>query len=236
MKAIAVREIQSYFNTMIGYVFMGICMLVCGVFFAANNIIGGSASFGAVIGSISYVLILTIPLLTMRSFAEEKKNKSDQLLLTAPVSTASIVLGKYFSAMFTLGATLLATVVFPVIISVFGKPYIGEIVVGYCGVVLLGSSFIAIGLFISAISENQLTAAVATIGILLFLWLFDSVLPQVANPGLNTILSALSLYSKLATFQIGILSAAAVVYFCALTFVFLFITSKVTEKRRWGKS
>jgi len=236
MKAIAIREIHSYFNTMIGYVFMGICMLVCGIFFAGNNIIGGSASIAAVIGSISYVLILTIPLLTMRSFAEEKKNKSDQLLLTAPVSTAGIVLGKYLSAMFTLGATLLASILFPIIIALFGEPYIGEIVVGYLGVALLGSAFIAIGLFVSSISENQLTAAVATIGILFFLWLFDSVLPQVTNPYLNTILSSLSLYSKLATFQIGILSVAAVVYFCALTFVFLFITSKVTEKRRWGKS
>jgi len=236
MKAIALREIHSYFNTMIGYVFMGIGMLVSGIFFTANNILGGSASFAAVIGSISYVLILTVPLLTMRSFAEEKKNKSDQLLLTAPISAGDIVLGKYLSAMFTLGATLLASVIYPIIISLFGEPYIGEIVVGYVGIILLGSAFVSIGLFISAISENQLSAAVATIGILFFLWLFDSILPQVTNPNLNTILSALSLYNKFATFQIGILSLAAVVYFCALTFMFLFITAKVTEKRGWGRS
>jgi ABC-2 type transport system permease protein len=235
MKAVALRELQAYYNTMIGYVFMGICLLVCGILFTANNINGGSAGFSSVTGSISYVLILIIPLLTMRLFAEEKKNKSDQLLMTAPVSTTGIVVGKYLSAMCVLGMTLLVSVIFPIILAAFGEPYAGEIALGYCGIALLGSAFISVGLLISALTENQLTAAVATMGLLLLLWLLDSILPQITNPMLNAIAGSLSLYGQFEAFQMGVLSLSSVIYFVTFTFLFLYLTVKVIEKRRWGK-
>ena len=235
MRAIAAREVKSYFTTMIAWVFMAICLLVCGILFTSNNIRGGSASFSSVIGSISYVLILIIPLLTMRLLAEEKKNKSDQLLLTAPVSVGQIVLGKYLAALLVLLITLGITLVFPVIISVYGDPYPGEIALGYLGITLLGGTFIAIGLFVSSLTENQLTAAVSTMGILLLLWLLDSILPQISNPALNTVVAAFSLYRQFETFQLGILSLSAVLYFVSIIFLFLFFTVKVIEKRRWGR-
>ena len=95
MKAIWKREFASYFTTMVGYIFMAICMLVCGIFFSGSNIVGLSASFNGVVSSVSYAMILVVPILTMRSFAEERKNKSDQLLMTAPVSVLKIVLAKF---------------------------------------------------------------------------------------------------------------------------------------------
>jgi ABC-2 type transport system permease protein len=215
---------------------MAICMLVCGVFFTSTNIIGGSASFSSVISSVSYALILITPILTMRSFAEERKNKTDQLLLTAPVSVPKIVSAKYLSAIAVLCLTLVATFVFPIALLIFGKPFWSEILLGYIGMLLLGSTFIAIGLFISSITENQLTASVATLGILFLLWLSDSLIPSLTNDTLYTILHSLSLYGQFTTFTEGVLNIAAVVYFISVTFLFLFFTAKAVERRRWSKS
>ena len=137
MKAIWKREFASYFTTMVGYIFMAICMLVCGIFFSGSNIVGLSASFNGVVSSVSYAMILVVPILTMRSFAEERKNKSDQLLMTAPVSVWKIVLGKFLSAFCVLLATLAVSLIFTVILYAYGNPYWGEILLGYIGLVLL---------------------------------------------------------------------------------------------------
>jgi len=236
MKAIVQREFESYFNTMVGYIFVAICMLVCGVFFTSTNIIGGSASFVSVVSSVSYALILITPILTMRSFAEERKSKSDQLLLTAPVSIPSIVLGKYLSAMLVLFITLGATLVFPISLALFGEPFWSEILLGYIGMALLGGTFIAIGLFISSITENQLTACIATLGLLFFLWLSDSLIPNLTNETLSTILRALSLYGQFSAFTNGVLNVATIVYFLSVSFLFLFFAAKAVERRRWSKN
>lgn len=235
MKAIAAREISAYYNTMTGYVFTSICLLVCGIFFAAENLVGGSASFTNVIGSISYVLVLITPLLTMRLFAEERKNKSEQMLLTAPVSITKIVLGKYLAALTVLLVALVISLIFPLILFMVGEPYILEILLGYLGVILLGSVFISIGMFISANTENQLTAAIFSMGILFLLWLMDAIIPSVANPVIGQIISGLSLYNQFDSFQVGVLSLPSVLYFLSMTFLFLFFTVHTIEKRRWSK-
>lgn len=235
MRAIASREIGAYYNTMIGYVFTSICLLVCGIFFASSNIIGKSASFNNVLGSISYVLILITPLLTMRLFAEERKNKSEQMLLTAPISITKIVLGKYIAAMTVLLVTLLISGIFPLILFLLGEPYIGEILLGYFGVILLGSTFVSVGIFISANTENQLTAAVSTMGVLLLFWLIDAIVPTFSNPVVNRIANGLSLYQQFESFQIGILSVSSLIYFVSFTFLFLFFTVRSIEKRRWSR-
>ena len=235
MKAIIQREVESYFTTMVGYIFMAICMLVCGVFFTDSNIIGGSASFAGVVSSVSYAFILITPILTMRSFAEERKTKSDQLLLTAPVSVTKIVVSKFVSAMSVLLMTLVVTLVFPISLYIFGSPYWGEILLGYIGMIFLGGTFITIGLFISSITESQLTACIVTLGILFLLWLSDSLIPSLSNETLYTILSSLSLYSQFSSFTTGVLNIAAVIYFLSLSFLFLFLTVKSVERRRWSK-
>ena len=235
MKAIIHREIESYFTTMVGYIFMAVCMLVCGVFFTGSNIIGGSASFTGVVSSVSYAFILITPILTMRSFAEERKTKADQLLLTAPVSVTKIVAGKFVSAMTVMLITLAVTLVFPISLYIFGNPFWGEILLGYIGLILLGCTFITIGLFISSVTENQLTASIITLGILFLLWLSDSLIPSLSNETLYKILTTLSLYSQFSSFTTGVLSIAAVIYFLSLSFLFLFLTVKSVERRRWSK-
>ena len=117
MRAVAFKEIGSYYNTMTGYVYMAICLLVCGIFFAAENIGGGSASFLGVVSAISYVLILITPILTMKSFAEERKTKTDQMFLTAPISVTKVVIGKFLAAMAVLFITLTISLIFPIILG-----------------------------------------------------------------------------------------------------------------------
>jgi len=232
MKAIWKREFASYFTTMVGYIFMAICMLVCGIFFSGSNIVGLSASFNGVVSSVSYAMILVVPILTMRSFAEERKNKSDQLLMTAPVSVWKIVLGKFLSAFCVLLATLAVSLIFTVILYAYGNPYWGEILLGYIGLVLLGAAFIALGLLISSFAENQLTACIVTLGLLFLLWLSNSLIPSVQNPTLQSILAALSLYGQFSSFTNGVLNLSAVIYFLSLCALFLFLTVKSVENRR----
>ena len=234
MKAIVKREFTSYFTTMVGYIFMAICMLVCGVFFSSSNITGRSASFVGVVSSVSYAMILVVPILTMRSFAEERKNRSDQLLLTAPVSVTKIVLGKFFSALLVLLATLVGTLLFTIVLYIYGKPFWGEILLGYIGLILLGATFISLGLLISSLAENQLTASIVTLGLLFLLWLSDSIIPSVGNAVVKRILSALSLYGQFSSFTSGVLNLSAVIYFLSLTALFLFMTIKSVESRRQG--
>ena len=232
MKAIWKREFTSCFTTMVGYIFMAICMLVCGIFFSSSNIVGLSASFNGVVSSVSYAMILVVPILTMRSFAEERKNKSDQLLLTAPVSIWKIVLAKFLSAMCVLLATLAVSLIFTIILYAYGNPYWGEILLGYLDLILLGAVFIALGLLISSFAENQLTACIVTLGLLFLLWLSNSLIPSVQNPALQSILSALSLYGQFSCFTNGVLNLSAVIYFLSLAALFLFLTVKSVENRR----
>lgn len=231
MIAIYKKEMSVYFKTMLAYVFLAIFALVVGLFFVINNVLSSSSSFSVVLGNVNYVMVLLIPILTMRSFAEERKSKSDQLLLTAPVTTIGIVMGKYTAALSVLIIALLTTLIQVVILNIYGVPYAGEILLGYFGFILMGSAFIALGLFISGLSSNQLIAAVSTMGVLLILWMLDSLGGQIQNQIIGGLIKFLSIFSYFNDFQRGILSFSAVVYLASFTTLFLFLTW-MTLKRR----
>jgi len=162
MGAIFKRELKMYFSSMIGYVFIAFFVLVTASYFAVNNIFAMSPEFQYVFSNVIMMFLILAPILTMRLLSEEKKQKTDQLLLTSPVSVPAIVLGKYFAAIFVFFISLAITVIFPVILSVYGKIAVAQIVGCYFGFFLLGSSFIAVGLWISSITDNQIVSAVAT--------------------------------------------------------------------------
>jgi ABC-2 type transport system permease protein len=233
MRAVFIKEFNTYFNTMLGYVFMGIFLVFAGLFFSMNNIEAGSASISGMFGDIFFVLILLTPFLTMRLMAEEKKTKTDQMLLTAPVPVSSIVLGKYFAAVFVLALSMAATLVYVVIIAVFGSPYVWEIVLGYIGYLLLGGVCISIGLFISSIVENQLSAVLTTLLVLVLLWM-PSLIP-IDNVFVSSVLGILSIFSNYSAFAQGVLSLSSILYMISFSFVFLFLTVQVIERRRWAK-
>jgi len=173
MLAVYKRELKAYFTSSIGFIFMGFFLLLSGFFFAMTNVFSASPNYNSVLGNITFIFLIAVPILTMRLMPEDKRQRTDQLLYTSPLSITGIVLGKYFAAVTVFLLTLLITCLYPIIISFFGDIAVWEIVGGYIGFLLLGSSFIAIGLFVSSLTENQMIAAVITFSSLLFVWIID---------------------------------------------------------------
>jgi ABC-2 type transport system permease protein len=179
--------------------------------------------------------MLTSPLLTMRLLAEEKKSKRDQLLLTSSISLTSIVLGKFFSAVSVFAVTCVITFVYPIILFVLGVPALPLILNGYLGFFLIGMAFISVGVFISALTENQLTAAVGTYGCLLLFLTLDLLITQIRLPWITTVLQWFSLFRRFKPFQFGSFSISSIVYYLVFSTVFLILTILVMEKRRWQR-
>ena len=173
MLAVFKRELRAYFTSSIGFIFMGFFLLLSGFFFAMTNLFPASPDYNAVLGSITFIFLIVVPILTMRLMPDDKRQRTDQLLFTSPTSLTGIVLGKYFAAVSVFVLTLLITCIYPIILSFFGNLATWEIVGGYIGFLLLGSAFISIGLFISTLTENQVIAAVITFSALLFMWILD---------------------------------------------------------------
>ena len=245
MLAIWKREVQNYFLTPIGYVFMGIFLLVGGIFFFLYNIMSASSDLSTMFGNLSYLFMLAVPILTMKLLSEEKRNKSDQLLLTSPRSIWDIVLGKFLAACTVLLATMVVTLLYVVIICVYtndlltGGVHVGLIVSNYLGFMLLCCSYIAIGVLMSAVTENQTSAAVLTLGVNLLLQLIEMIVPQLSLPQgltfLSTAVSWLSLYTRYYEFSAGIISIANVFYYVSFCGIVLFLTVRVIDKRRWSE-
>ncbi len=173
MKTILDKEFKAYFTSPIGYVFMAFFLLIFGFYFTAINIYNSYGDYTNVLAALSSLLLFAIPLVTMRLLSEEKKNRTDQLLLTSPIHVKDIVLGKYFAAVSLFAITLIITMVQPAILIFFGNIPVGKILTCYLGYFLLGATLIAISLFISALTENQIISAIASIGLFLFLMLID---------------------------------------------------------------
>ena len=173
MKAIYKRELQSYLQNMTGVVFIAFLCGFVGVYFMALNLSYGYPYFSYTLTSVIFILMIAIPLLTMRSFAEDRKNKTDQLLLTSPVSLTSIVLGKYFSMVTIFAIPVVVFCFYPLIIKAQGTAYLKA---DYCSIFmffLLGCVYIAIGMFLSALTESQIIAVISTFGVLLVVYLWD---------------------------------------------------------------
>ncbi|MCG8499446.1 MAG: ABC transporter permease subunit [Firmicutes bacterium] len=234
MLAIFKRELKSYFYSPIGYIFVGFFLLLSGYFFATGNLMSGIADMKMVFGNLSIVFLFLVPILTMRLISEEKKSKTDQLLLTSPVSLTGVVIGKYLAAVAVFLISLLITGVYPIILYIFSSPSLGEILAGYLGFFLMGSAFIAIGLFISSMTENQVISAVASFGVLLLLWLIDMIVPFIQNPFIARAIEWLSILRRFQDFTLGILSLSPIVYYVSFSVAFVFLTVRVLEKRRWS--
>jgi ABC-2 type transport system permease protein len=236
MLAVYKRELQGYFYSPIAYVFMGIFLLVSGVFFAMSNILADQANFNGMLGSISFLFMLCVPILTMRLMSEERKNKTDQLLLTSPLSITDIVMGKFFAACTVFLATLVITAIYPIVLFLFGNPSIIEILTGYLGFFLLGVSLISVGVFISALTENQVTSAVITFGVLLLLYIGSSWLTQIIGIAwIVSILQWFSVYDRLQPFTNSVLSVTQIIYYISFAAVFIFLSIRTVERRRWSE-
>lgn len=177
MLAVFLRELKAYFTTPIGFIFVGFFILMTGLFFALSSLLNANPNYNQVMDTITIVLLIAVPILTMRLLSEETKQGTDKLLVTSPLSITGIVLGKYLAAVAVFLLALAITVTYPVILTFFATEGLAgwEIVGAYLGFFLLGSSLIAVGLFFSSLTENQLIAAVETFAALLFVWFLDVV-------------------------------------------------------------
>ena len=240
MTAIFKRELRSYFHGMLGYVLTAFLLASSGIYFLALNLGYGLTDFGYyTLYRTIFMLLLYIPVLTMRSLAEERRSRTDQLLLTSPLSLWSIVLGKFFAACTVFLLTLVCTGVYVIILSAYGNVSGMEVFVNYLGFFLMGCCLISVGLFMSTLSENQVASAISTFGVILFLYLLDSIISSMSSvtmlSWLCTALKWVSLFARFTDFSSGILSLTGVIYMISFAGIFLLLTVYTIEKRRWSE-
>ena len=237
MLAVYQRELKGYFYSPIAYIFMGFFLLITGFFFYAYNIGPAQANYNGMLSNLMFLFMLTVPILTMRSLSEERKNKTDQLLLTSPTSVTSVILGKYFAACSVFLLTLVISFVYPATLFIYGNPSIAEIATGYIGFFLLGAALISVGVFISALCENQVTSAIVTLVVLLAMFIGAASLIQqlISVTWINALLSWFSVYQRFTPFSQGLLSLTEVFYYLSFAAVFVFLTVRTVERRRWSE-
>lgn len=234
MIAIYKREMRAYFTTPIAYVLTAVFSAVAGILFCICTLQMQTSDSSAYFQFLMYVYIVIIALLTMKSFSEEKRARTEQLLLTSPVSLTGMVMAKFLAAFTLFLGTLVLTVPFFAVLSMYSDPNWAKIIGCTVGIILIGSCFIAVGLFMSSLTENQLAAAVGTIAVLCGL-VMTSVLNSVIDfYPVRAVLSWISIYSRFANFTYGIFDIPAAVYYISVSAVFIFLTVRVYEKRRYA--
>lgn len=224
MWAIIKKEVKSYFLSPIGYIFIGLFLVMCSVFFYLDVYYLGSTNFENMFYSVVTILTFITPILTMRMFAEEKKNGTEQLLLTAPRSITSIVLGKFLSAMIVVTISVLCTFIYFVILTFFGAPQLQTALVTMFGFILLAMSYIAFGMLASSLTENQIIAGVITMAFFILMWFL---------PNFNSIFSSFSLINMFdSAFPMGMISISSVVLFVSFTIMCILLTIIVMQRKK----
>ena len=234
MKAIYKRELRAYFTGPIGYIFVAIFIFLCNGSFYLNNLKFYLSDFSPTFNLMMLFLIILIPLMTMRLWSEEKRQRTDQLLLTAPVSTTGVVLGKFFAALSVFLVGLFFTLIYPILVAWKGVPDPGKIIGNYIGIILAASAYIAISLFISSLTKSQLVSAIGSILALSLFYFMDILIGTSNSVIINSTLSFLSMITRYLNLYRGIFALSDIVYFISLTVIFIFLTSRVIEKQRWS--
>lgn len=234
MRAIFEKEIKNYFLTPIGYIFASAFMAISALFFVFQTLTSGYAEIDTMLGYVNIICIFIVPVLTMQSFSEERGKKTDQLLLTAPVKISEIVMGKYFAALCVFLLTLVLSLVFPVILFIIGKPVLSETVGTYVGFVFIWSVFIAIGVYISSMTESQVVAAILTFVVLFVLYLVEMIAGSINNEIAKTVLGWFSVFGRYEDFKNGIFNISSIIYYISFVFVALFLTARNIERRRYS--
>ena len=232
MQAIYKREMRSYFTTPTGYIFAAIFLCASGFLFALSTLQMQTSDVSAYFQFLMYAYIVVIPLLTMKSFAEEKKNGTEQLLLTSPVSLTSMVMAKFLAAFTMFAGTLLVSSLAMAVLGLYSEPNWARVIGCTVGILLVGICFIAIGLFVSSLTDNQFIAAIGTIARLAGLVVVAIINGLIDNYYLRLVLDWISIYSRYMNFTYGIFDVASAVYYLSICVVFLFLTVRVYEKRR----
>ncbi len=233
MIAIYKREMRAYFTTPIGYIFLAFFLSVSALTFSLTTLYAQTTAVTGYFQVLLYGMIVLLPLLTMKLFSEERKQKTEQLLLTAPVTLWGMVMAKFLAAFSVyVGALTLTLFYFP-ILEIYGSVKLGMLFGNYFALLFAGAAMIAIGLFVSALTENQLTAAVGTIALLLLQVAFSLINSLLGDYWARFIVGSLSIFSRFQTFAQGIFDFSAVIYYLSFAAIFLFLTVAVFHRRRY---
>ena len=247
--AIAQKEIRAYFASPIAYVILGLFALLFSQFFYAYLMVfvrqsSGMSQFGGggnninqdmiryVLMNTAVIILFVMPMITMRTYAEEKRSGTMELLLTSPLTDLEIILGKFFGAMALYAAMLGITVLYIAILFVYGNPEWRPIVAGYLGLLLMGGCFISVGMLISSLTKNQIVAGVITFAVFLTLWIINWSADQ-SGPTARAVLNHLSIIDHFDDFARGIIDTKHLVYYLSFITFGLFLTAKSVDSERW---
>ena len=239
MLSILKREISSYFTSPLGYVFLAVFYGFSGLFLWMNCLVQGSADMSGVFMMMFFIVVILIPVLTMRTMAEEKHRKTAQLTLTSPISLCGLIAGKFIAAFFVFLCAAVSLLIYALFIakavSDTGNAFAWQSFWGnLVGLILMGGVFISAGIFISNLTENQMIAAIGSIGANIALCMFDIISAYIPVDAVKNVLSALTVFNKYSEFTYGLFSVKNILFFVSIITIFLFLTARVTERRRWS--
>jgi ABC-2 type transport system permease protein len=234
MVAILKREMSGYFSSPIGYIFLAGFYLASAVLFWMINIYADTSNMSSLFNILQILQIVLVPILTMRLMSEEKKQKTDQLLLTSPVSLTGMVLGKFFAALAVFAIGLAATVVYALTLAIYVNVDTFVILGNIVGMLLIASALISIGIFISSLTENQVVAVFVSFIVLVTLYLIGSASSAITNPFLQTLLSTVAIFNRYNNFAMGMFNLGDALYYFSVAAIFIFLTVRMLEKRRWS--
>lgn len=234
MVAILKRELSSYFNSAVAYVVMAVYFLFSGLFFSMICIENDTSSLSYVFGNMFIIILFIIPIITMKSFSEEKRQRTDQALLTSPTSLFEIVMGKFLGALILFAICSLIFVVYALVISFFTSPDWAVVLCTVLGILLLGSALIAIDIFISVLTESMIISAVAGMGVGLLIYMLSNLSSNITVDWIATIVKKIDFLTYYTNFTYGMLNLTDIIFFLSVTGLFLFFTARVLEKRRWS--
>lgn len=226
------KELKSYFNSPVAYIVITVFLLISGWFFSTNFFLVGQATVRTVLSIIPIIFIFFVPAITMRSIAEEKKSGTIELLVTMPTRDWEIILGKYFASLTLVLIALCFTLAYAFTASLLGNLDGGPTFGGYLGLVLLGSSYLAIGIFASATTENQIVAFILGFLIIFVFFMLDKVLLFAPGP-LVSILEYLSVDYHFNNLARGVIDSRDIIYYLSLTIFMLVFAARSLESRKW---
>ena len=234
MGAIIKRELYSYFCSPVAYVVMAIFLFFSGLFFSMVCLMGDTSNLTYVFNNMFLVIVLLTPMMCMRLLSDEKRLRTDQALLTSPVSILGIVMGKFFSACILFLVCLAIYVIFGFVLSFFVTPQWSVILCNFLGLFILGCALIAIDLFLSSLTESQMIAAISGFAVGLLVYLLDNIASAIPVEFLEKAVKSMSFLSHYQNFTVGLLSIADLVFFLSVIALFIFLTVRVIEKKRWS--
>jgi ABC-2 type transport system permease protein len=234
MTAIFKRELRAYFRTPLGYVLVAAMYFFTGYYYYTYNLYNGTSNMTVLFTQLFSVVLFLVPVLTMRLMSEDKRSRTDQVLLTAPVRRSGIVVGKYLAAMAVYLIAISGTLLVTIVTEYYTSPDWPVIIGNFTGLLLLGTALVAVGMFLSSLTESQVIAAVISFAVSLVLMLVDAFSFVTTDTSLQKILTFMSFNNRYKPFTYGILDISNTLFFISFAALFLFLTSAVLEKRRWS--